>query len=120
QVDNGGQIVPGRDVDIGAAGDLLQGVCEIHQSRWVYHAGSNYRSGSGRGSAGSARKWDRRAGVSGDADYLVFILQEVIDAEFFVVSQGQLADYRTQRHLRRADIHLVENLLNFNYNLPVT
>ena len=51
---------------------------------------------------------------------IIFLkLQKVIDAEFFVVVQRQLADHRAERDLRRSHVHFVENFRDLYHNLAI-
>ena len=50
---------------------------------------------------------------------MLLVLCEPIDTEFFVVAKCQLANHRAQRHLRRFDVHFVEDLFHLHDHLAI-
>ncbi len=47
------------------------------------------------------------------------VLCEPIDAEFLVVAKCQLANHCAQRHLRRFDVHFVEDLFHLHDHFAI-
>ena len=50
----------------------------------------------------------------------VFVLRKIIDAEFFVVVKGQLANDRAEGDLRCFHVHFVEDFLDLHHHLAIT
>ena len=57
--------------------------------------------------------------VARDSHEPLIILCEPIDTEFLVVAEWQLANDRAQRHLRRFDVHFIQNLFHLHDDLAV-
>ena len=47
------------------------------------------------------------------------VLCEPIDTEFLIIAKGQLANHRAQRHLRRFDVHFVEDLFHLHDHFAI-
>ena len=113
-----GQIISGGDVNIGAAGHLLQSVAEVNQTGRI-ETRADYRRGSSEPARRALGNRNWRPVLREIPTTLFLYLQEIIDPEFLVVIQGQFADHRAQRDLRRFHIHFVENLLNLHHHFAI-
>ena len=116
--------VAGCHVNIGSVAYVLNDLAEVDQIGWIENIGDN-RCHAAAGGYGGTRDRNTRAIVPKDtiitrgAHKPLVVLCEPIHAEFLVVGKRQLTNHRAQRHLRRFDVHLVQDLFHLHDHFAI-
>src|SRR5262245_39017463 len=124
---NGREGVASGNVDIRSLTHVLNDLAEVDKVRRIENAACNRRHAATRAATRyyrGTRNRERRIVAkyivsSRGAHESAVVLCEPIDAEFLVVSECQLPNHCAQRHLRRLNVHFVQNLFHLRDYLAI-